>query len=221
MNTRIIFSSALILIGSLSARGQKKPVAYDLYKLAENHQLKISNRDVSSFSEDGKRGIQFSAKEGDGVAFLDGVIVADGTIELDIKGRDLLQKSFVGVAFHGEDEETLDAIYFRPFNFQSSDPIRKIHSVQYVSHPAYTWNKLRDEHNGKYEKAITPSPKGTDWFHVKIVLKYPLVTVYVNHNPEPSLTIEQLSKRKTGKIGLWVGNNSDGHFSNLQITPSN
>jgi len=44
----------------------------------------------------------------------------------------------VGIAFHGSDNKTLDAIYFRPFNFQSTDPVRKIHAVQYVSHPDNT-----------------------------------------------------------------------------------
>jgi uncharacterized protein with NRDE domain len=44
-----------------------------------------------------------------------------------------------------------------------------------------------------------------------------MVTVYVNGNQEPSLSVEQLNKRTSGKIGLWVGNNSDGDFANLTI----
>jgi hypothetical protein len=44
------------------------------------------------------------------------------------------------------------------------------------------------------------------------------VKVYVNGNPEPCLSIDKLNDRKTGKIGLWVGNGSDGDFANLQIT---
>jgi hypothetical protein len=31
------------------------------------------------------------------------------------------------------------------------------------------------------------------------------------------LVIDKLNDRKTGKIGLWVGNTSDGDFANLQI----
>ena len=82
----------------------------------------------------------------------------------------------------------------------------------------FTWQVLREKHNGKYEKAVTPSPAGNDWFHAKIIIEYPKVTVYVNGNPEPSLVIDKLNDRKTGKIGLWVGNTSDGDFANLQIT---
>lgn len=52
----------------------------------------------------------------------------------------------------------------------------------------------------------------------KIVIQFPKVTVYVDGNSEPSLSIDKLNDRKTGKIGLWVGNNSDGDFANLQIS---
>jgi hypothetical protein len=60
-----------------------------------------------------------------------------------------------------------------------------------------------------------------DWFHAKIVIQYPHVSVYVNGNTSPSLEIDKLNNRKTGKIGLWVGNGSDGDFANLHITNQN
>jgi hypothetical protein len=221
MNIRVLSTMTICFFGILAANGQKQAVVYDLSVLAGQHKLDVHNREVTSFTDGVRKGIRFSAKENDGVAWLEGVTFSNGIIELDIRGKDVLQQSFVGVAFHGIDETNLDAIYFRPFNFQSEDPVRKIHAVQYVSHPLYTWNKLREERNGKYEKGIILAPKATDWFHAKIVLKYPMVTVYVNNSTEPSLTIEQLSDRKTGRIGLWVGNNSDGDFSNLKITTSN
>lgn len=52
----------------------------------------------------------------------------------------------------------------------------------------------------------------------KIVIQFPKVTVYVNGNSDPNLSIDKLNDRNTGKIGLWVGNNSDGDFANLQIS---
>ncbi len=42
-----------------------------------------------------------------------------GTIAFEVRGKNELQRSFVGVAFHGElagDEATYEAVYFRPFN---------------------------------------------------------------------------------------------------------
>jgi len=189
--------------------------------MTENNKLEVFNRKVSTFTANDKKGIRFSKNENDGVAWLNGVEFSNGSIELDIRGKDVFQQSFVGIAFHGIDNRTFDAVYFRPFNFQSTDPARKIHAVQYVAYPDYPWQLLREKFNGKFEKAVIPSPNGTEWFHVKITIKYPTVTVFVNGSSEPSLTIEKLNNRKTGKIGLWVGNNSDGDFANLQITNQN
>jgi len=195
-------------------RGNQLNMIYPAYL-----RIKSWNRSTDKYlNSRRKKGIRFSKNNGDGIAWLKGVEFSNGIIELDIRGKDLMQQSFVGVAFHGINNETLDVIYFRPFNFQSMDPVRKIHAVQYISHPDYTWSVLREKHSGQYEKAVTPAPDGNDWFHAKIVVQYPKVTVYVNGNSEPSLVVDKLNDRKTGKIGLWVGNNSDGDFANLQIT---
>jgi hypothetical protein len=215
--TRFFFGTILGLLSILTSTGQGQSVKYDLINLFENGKIEPFNRQLSQFSENDKKGISFSKNEGDGIAWLKGVEFSNGIIELDIKGKDVMQQSFVGVAFHGLNNETLDAIYFRPFNFQSKDPVRKIHAVQYVSHPDYTWAVLREKYNGKYEKAVNPAPNGNDWFHARIVVQYPKVTVFVNGNSEPSLVVDKLNDRKTGNIGLWVGNTSDGEFANLQI----
>ena len=222
MNTkkiiRIYLTGFLGLLNVLTLTGQEKSVKYDLVSLLENGKLEIYNRQLSSFSEDGKSGIRFSKSMGDGIAWLKEVEFSDGVIDLDIRGKDLFQQSFVGIVFHGVDNQTFDAIYFRPFNFRSSDPMRKIHAVQYVSHPDNTWNLLREKQNGKYEKAVTDPPDGNEWFHARIVIQYPHVSVYVNGNPEPSLSIDKLNKRTTGKTGLFVGNNSDGDYADIQLT---
>jgi hypothetical protein len=145
---------------------------------------------------------------------------SNGTIELDIRGRDAMGRSFVGVAFHGVDAETFDAVYFRPFNFHSPDPARRAHSVQYIAHPTYTWSKLRSEHPGQYEKEIESAPQPNDWFHARIVVAHPQVRVFVNGADEPSLVVDQLNSRAEGWIGVWVGNGSDGDFANLSIQPA-
>lgn len=212
------FLGLLGLFLTLTISGQEQSIKYDLFSLFKDNKFEVFNRQISQFSETEMKGIRFSKNMGDGIAWLKGVEFSNGTIELDIRGKDVLQESFVGVAFHGVNNETLDGIYFRPFNFQSTDPVRKIHAVQYISHPDNTWSVLREKYNGKYEKAVTPAPDGNDWFHAKIVVQFPKVTVYVNGNSEPSLMINKLNERKTGKIGLWVGNTSDGDFTNLQIT---
>ena len=217
MITRFCFVTITGLLSIFTITGQGQSVNYDLINLFENDKIEPFNRQLSQFSENDKKGIRFSKNEGDGIAWLKGVEFSNGIIELDIRGKDIMQQSFVGLAFHGVNNETLDAIYFRPFNFQSADPVRKIHAVQYISHPEYTWSVLREKQNGKFEKAVTPAPNGNDWFHAKIVVQFPKVTVFVNGNSEPSLVIDKLNERKTGRIGLWVGTTSDGDFANLQI----
>jgi len=207
------------LIAFLPGMAQVTSVSYDLYSLSENNKLEIFNRKVIPFTENDKRGIRFSKNPNDGVAWLNAIEFSNGIIELDIRGKDEYQQSFVGIAFHGVDNNTLDAIYFRPFNFQSTDPVRKIHAAQYISHPDFTWQLLREKYNGKYEKTVSPAPNGNEWFHVLIRIKYPRISVFINGNQEPSLSVEKLNQRTSGKIGLWVGNNSDGDFANLKVTP--
>jgi hypothetical protein len=144
----------------------------------------------------------------------------NGTIEFDLKGKDVLQQSFVGVAFHGVDGTTYDAVYFRPFNFKATDAARRSHGVQYISQPTYTWQKLRAEQPDKYEQALTPAPDPNGWFHVRVVVASPKVSVFVGDAKEPSLVVNQLSDRRKGLVGLWVGNTSGGDFANLKILPA-
>jgi hypothetical protein len=92
--------------------------------------------------------------------------------------------------------------------------------VQYVSHPLYTWDKLRAEHPDQYERAIPTPPDPTGWFHAHLVVAYPSVTVFVNDIASPVLEVKQLSDRKTGWIGVWVGNTSDGQFANVTVRPT-
>jgi hypothetical protein len=200
--------------------GQKKTISTDLAKLAGSKGLKVFNRSASSLNDGSKNGIRLSESPGDGVAYLEGIEFTDGTIELDIRGKDVQQQSFLGVAFHGVDGSTFDAVYFRPFNFKAEDPARRVRAVQYISHPTYTWNKLRTEHPGRYEQAVSPVPDPNGWFHARVLVASPKVSVFVNDAKEPSLVVNQLSDRKKGLVGLWVGNTSGGDFANLTIVPA-
>lgn len=137
---------------------------------------------------------------------------------MDIRGKDVLQGSFVGIAFHGSDSKAYDAIYFRPFNFRATDPVRRIHAVQYISLPGYDWPVLRKDFPEQYEKGINPAPPADEWVNARIVVSRDSVQVFVNNNPEPSLTVELLNKRRKGGIGLWVGAGSGGDFANLKIS---
>jgi hypothetical protein len=43
------------------------------------------------------------------------------------------------------------------------------------------------------------------------------VCVFVGDAKEPCLTVTQLSDRKKGLVGIWVGNGSGGDFASFKI----
>ena len=217
-----VLSTLACAFGVSTARiaGQAKTIEPDLAALVESKGLTVFNRTVTSFSDGARKGARLNEVSGDGVAYLRDVQFASGTIEIDLKGKDVQQQSFLGIAFHGVDQRTYDGIYFRPFNFRTADAARRIRAVQYVSHPVNTWQKLRTEQPGKYEKPVNPVPDPNAWFHARVVVASPSVTVFVGDGKEPCLAVSQLSDRKTGLVGLWVGNTSGGDFANLKILPA-
>lgn len=178
----------------------------------------IHNREVSTkMADPGKiEAIGFDAQQGDGIAIYQNLEFENGTLELDIKGKDVMQRSFVGIAFHIQDEETFNAVYFRPFNFKI--PERSGHSVQYISHPEFTWRKLRTDFPEQFENPVNPVPDPNNWFHAKVVVEWPRVKVFVENSNEPSLDVKMKSSFKKGKIGFWAGNGSDGWYKNLVVT---
>jgi hypothetical protein len=200
----------LCLIISSAAQAQKvtRYVLSDLYRknnlIAENPKYTITDTA-------GKQSVTIT-----GIVFLKNVKFSTGSIDVDIRGKDVFQQSFLGIAFHAIDTITYDAIYFRPFNFQSTDTLRRKHAVQYMSEPDFPWDKLRKEHPVVYESPVTPVPKASDWFHAHIVVSKNEVIVYVNHSRIPSLKVKKLNIRDNGKVGLWSSALA-GDFANLQI----
>lgn len=54
---------------------------------------------MSPLTDGGRKGLQLDERDGDGLAWWPEVTMADGVIEFDVRGNDVLQKSFVGVVF--------------------------------------------------------------------------------------------------------------------------
>jgi hypothetical protein len=183
---------------------------------ASNH-FRLVNRAITISSNNPEKvEIHLNSQAGDGTAWINGIQFGKGIIEFDTKGKNVLQQSFIGIAFHGINDSTFDAVYFRPFNFQSLDTTRRSHSVQYISLPQYDWSVLRDRFPGKYEHRLTSVVDPENWFHVRIMVDT-AITVYVNNDQQPSLTVKPISEHTTGGIGFWASNNSDADFANLII----
>lgn len=175
------------------------------------------NREVTRLEEGG---VRVTEREGPGVVWIEGSDFADGTIEVEVRGRDVPQRSFVGIAFHGRDDNTYEAVYLRPFNFRAEDPARRQNAVQYIAVPEYDWPRLRKEFPGEFENPVDPSIVPTDWVPLRIVAKGQTVQVFVGATRSPALEIRKLGPHDRGMVGLWTGNNSDGAFANLRMTPA-
>jgi hypothetical protein len=213
-----------LLVAGPPAMAQKKTVTPDLKALADGKGKTIPADATLKWVEDakGKPALKVQSKKDDTVVPLDGIEFTNGAIEFDALGQSAPPGSnFVGIAFRVVDATTHDAVYFRPFNFRAEEAARKAHAVQYVSHPKYRWQVLRTDKPGQYEKPIVSGPNGDAWFHVRIVVEKPKVSIYVNNGKEPSLVVAELSDRKGGGVGLWVGPGQGGYFANLKITPAN
>jgi hypothetical protein len=209
MKKILVFIAFIFIAGYTSTSYAQK---IDLVALYKANQLITYPQYHVSISNDGDK----RALSQNDIVWLKDSRFSTGTIEVDLKGKNVFQQSFLGIAFHGIDTTTYDAIYFRPFNFQSADTLRKKHTVQYISQPDYTWEKLRNEHPLIYENAVNPFPQAKDWFHARIIVGKDSITVYVNHSPKASLKVKKLNNSNNGMIGLW-NFGLDGDFANLVV----
>ncbi len=115
--------------------------------------LRMVNRTATRIGERG--GVRLSGGPGNGVAWAQGTDFQSGTIEVDIRGRESLRQTFVGVAFHRKDDNTYEAVYLRPFNFRASDPTRRQHAVQYITLPQFDYDRLRIDFPEEFETPWT------------------------------------------------------------------
>jgi hypothetical protein len=208
-----------------TAFAAEKVIAPDLSRINDAKSWSVVNADSSTASEQGNRVVRLQPKgrvfrgSNIGLALVEGLEFAEGTLEVDLKGKGAFQPSFLGVAFCVADGKTFEAVYFRPFNFKKADKTFRERAVQYVSWPNHTWEKLRSGKPGKYESAVKPIPDPSGWFHVRVEVTKKKVRVWVDAAKEPCLVVDRLGSREKGKVGLWVDSN-DGAFRNLKILPA-
>ncbi len=190
----------------------------DLAERLAAGKLRAVNRDVTKL-QGSRDAVHVSERPDVGAIWITGSEFAEGTIEVEVRGRDLNGQSFVGIAFHRRDDATYEAVYLRPFNFRTPDPVRHHHAVQYIALPDYDWPRLRKEFPEEFENAVDPSVGPTDWVPLRVVVKGNTIQVYVGRVNSPTLEVRKLGQDDRGMIGLWTGNNSDGDFANLRVTP--
>jgi hypothetical protein len=223
----VLLSTTVLVVSSLpptvgrfvNAAQSTTAQAIDLAERLSAGKLRAVNREVSPLKGD-RRGVHVSEKEGPGVVWIEGTDFSQGTIEVDARGRDVLQQSFLGVAFHRKDDNTYESVYLRPFNFRATDPERHQHAIQYMAVPDYDWPRLRKEFSNEFERPVDASLAPTDWVALRVVVTGSNVQVFAGPVKTATLEARKLGTTGAGQVGLWVGNNSDGDFANLRIAPA-
>lgn len=165
------------------------------------------------------------AGRADHLAIVPNLEFGNGTIEVELAGEPGTgagggARGFVGVAFRVQpDRKTYDCFYLRPTNGRADDQERRNHSAQYISHPEHTWFALREKTPSRYESYVDILP--ADWIHVRIDVKGDKARLYVNHQEQPTLIVNDVKSGATAKgaVALWFEGSTIAHYRNLTITP--
>ncbi|HYF32983.1 MAG TPA: CRTAC1 family protein [Chitinophagaceae bacterium] len=203
---------AMAFSGISAGMHAQKPVSIDFGKIdissLSSSNLKFEIRDQALYVHESKAG---------GAVWIKNVWFNKGIIHFEARGRDVFQKSFIGVAFNRSNDSTFECVYFRPFNFLATDTARKAHAVQYMFEPKHPWHQLRKLHYNKYERSIFPSVRPTDWFRVSIQVTDDSVKVFVNGSEDACMAVKRIAGPKGNAVGVWCGAGSNGEFRKLTI----
>ena len=144
----------------------------------------------------GKKAVRIVAAPGtnaETLAILPDSDFGDGTIELELAGQVLpgappTSRGFVGVAFRVDPKSlAYDCFYLRPENGRADDQLRRNHSAQYISHPDFTWHRLREQQPGVYESYVDLETGA--WTKVRIVVKGGEARLFVHGAEQPTLVV--------------------------------
>ena len=204
------------------------------YGLETTDGLRPHNVTVEPATHEGKRGVrvaisdearQLPVDQLEEFVVIEGTDFTNGVIEAEIAGAPGAAagegaRGFVGIAFRLQpDLKTYDAFYLRPTNGRAEDQERRNHSAQYISHPAWPWNRLRQETPGRYEAYVDLVPDA--WTPIRIEVRGNKARLYVNGQAQPTLIVNDVKTGEQGRgaIALWIDPGTVAYFRNLRVTP--
>jgi len=235
---------AVALVGLTSIAGPTAALAQARNRLSTTEGLRTLNTAVESVTFKGKPGVRVTVSpelgrrpeylnftlQPEQLVRIEGLEFSNGTIEAEIAGAPAEAaftgaRGFVGIAFRLREDrakdslQTYDAFYLRPTNGRVDDQERRNHTAQYISHPSWTWNRLRTETPSKYEAYVDITPD--TWTPIRIEVDGTKARLYVNGQSQPTLIVNDVKSgpTATGAIALWIGPGTVGHFRNLVVTP--
>lgn len=230
-----LFARALLVMLLVPALA---PAQTRRYPLEGQQGLRLHNVAAEPATLEGRRGLRVTvSNEGaqrareqrpDGpdlsqLAIIDGLEFSDGVIEAEIAGAVAPNagegaRGFVGIAFRLQsDMQTYDAFYLRPTNGRADDQERRNRSTQYISHPEWTWFRMRRETPGKYESYADLEPGR--WTKVRIEVQGARARLFVDDHDQPALVVNDVKSGASAKgaVALWLGPGTIAHVRNLTV----
>jgi hypothetical protein len=225
----VIGAAATTFAGSIALRGSTSDAPQTRtkqYALESASGLRLRNLTAQPATLLGKKGLQLTSGGVEEVAAIEGLEFDNGVIEAELAGAPGPgagegARGFVGLAFRvTNDMQTFDAFYLRPTNGRADDQERRNHAAQYISHPDWTWFRLRKEAPSKYESYVDLVPNA--WTKVKIDVQGERARLYVHDQEQPTLVVNDLKTGSQGRgaVGLWVGSGTLAHFRDLRVQPA-
>jgi hypothetical protein len=187
------------------------------------HQVKVEAADYL-----GKRAVKLTedgqVANGEAYAIVKGAAFHNGTIDVELAGRPAdavagtAARGFIGIGFRLQNDK-FEYIYLRPTNGRADDQVRRNHSTQYSSHPAFDFAEARRTAPEKYESYVDLEP-GV-WTRVRITVEGTKARLYVHGASQPTLIVNDLKLGdSSGGVLLWIGPGTEGYFTGLEIKPN-
>lgn len=232
----------LLMIGMISlesTRAHAQRPASQAFPLASAAGLAPHNTSATPVTYAGKRGVRLTVSDSarrsvaqlsinqqaqlETFAVIEGTDFANGTIEAEIAGAPAPDaaagaRGFVGIAFRLQpDRKTYDAFYLRPTNGRADDQERRNHSAQYISHPDWTWDRMRRETPSRYESYVDLEP-GV-WTKIRIEVRGDTARLFVHGQLQPTLIVNDVKTGKAarGSVALWINPGTVAHFRDVRI----
>ena len=211
-------TAALLLPAAASAQARR-------YPLESAEGLRLHNVTAEPVTHEGKRGVRLTISD-DARRRVEGLPIEQlAVIEAEIAGAPGAgapegARGFVGIAFRVQpDLRTYDAFYLRPTNGRADDQVRRNHSVQYISHPDWTWQRMRQETPKKYETYVDLVPGA--WTRIRIEVRGDRARLFVHGQAQPTLIVNDVKTGAQGRgtIALWIDAGTVAHFRDLRVSP--
>jgi hypothetical protein len=203
------------------------------FPLDSSDGLILHNVAATPVTLDGRKGLRLTMsdearraqRQVEQLASITGLEFSNGVIEVELAGAPAPDapagaRGFVGIAFRVQpDNETYDAFYLRPTNGRATDQERRNHSAQYISHPAWTWSRLRQETPSKYESYVDLVPGM--WTKMRIEVRGTVARLFVHDSEQPTLIVNDVKTgaQTKGAVALWLDAGTVAHFRTLKVTP--